>query len=71
MVSSRKPGDASACIFAIGAEAKRQESEVDAARDKARDTAVAMHMEFCTQSLELNEVILKSVPEALVLRYRV
>jgi hypothetical protein len=35
VVSSRKPGDVSACILAIGAEAKRQESEMDAARDEA------------------------------------
>ena len=47
---------------------------MDAATDQARDTVVAMHvdgrmlllwskgrMEFCTQSVELNEVILEGV----------
>jgi hypothetical protein len=71
VVSSREFGDASACILANGTESSRQGSEMDATTDEARDTAIVKHldrgllllwskgrMEFCTQSVELNEVIL-------------
>ena len=71
LVSPGEPGDDGACVLAVKAEAQRGESGMDAPADEAGDPAVAMHengrvlllwckgrMVFCTQPVELNEVIL-------------